>query len=154
MDHAVWINANVLVDDRSTNGGMTGSTGPSIRQITEPKCGYPSRRLIPMGKPVMLWKLECSSIYPTTERMTTSLSMIAAVLGSNSRIWTPGTRVSGRDKGCRQPSTVAQGLIPYPSPFDPVPGGTSESQVEPAEDRVRGPSCTAQGSRSLRQRLL
>ena len=38
----------------------------------------------------MLWKLECSSCWPTSERITASLSMTAAVRGSSSPTWTPG----------------------------------------------------------------
>ncbi len=64
------------------NGGTTGLTAPFIRAITDPKLGFPSRWLWPMGKPVTFWKLECSSRRPTIERITATLSMTPAIRGS------------------------------------------------------------------------
>ena len=86
------------------NGGTTGSTGPFILAITDPKLGFPSRWLWPMGKPVTFWKLECSSRRPTIDRMTATLSMTPAIRGSISLIWTPGSRVAIGLNSPRMPS--------------------------------------------------
>ncbi len=62
-----------------------------------------------MGKPVTFWKLECSSIMPTIERIRATLSITPAILGSSSPIWTPGSRVAIGLNSPRMP-TGASGL--------------------------------------------
>src|SRR3954468_14278312 len=99
---------------RPTNAGSDGSFGPRNLAAIEPIDGYPApsrpssvRRAsgLPACIVIGVWLLAVQS----TERMTVSLSAMAACLGKCSQNRTPGTRVAVVPKGPRT-SPGASGL--------------------------------------------
>src|SRR5262245_51156839 len=79
---------------RPTNGGTDGSTGPFTLERTAPRLGLPP--IVDSeacGQPDMHITASWRSGAPTTERITTHLSMRAAMRGKTSQIWMPVTLV-------------------------------------------------------------
>src|SRR4029079_2450773 len=72
-----------IFGDRPTNAGTDGSTGPYTLDSTapmlgKPPCGWRS----PFVQPVRHWYARWPPSQPTTERMGTNFSIIAAIRGN------------------------------------------------------------------------
>jgi hypothetical protein len=72
---------------------MSGWTGPSSLESTEPSAGQPSAGCRRLVRPLWHWKAKWSPSQPTIVRMIASLSIICARRGKCSQISMPGTLV-------------------------------------------------------------